>query len=372
MAALPDSRSEPEQHGGIQIVELRSIEADRLTPLLDEEIAAWRAELDWDFRASADLVRRFIHMQALGGFALVANGAHGPRVIGYSYYVCEEGKGLIGDLYVMRERQIQIQGPQIQSPAIQTRQLENVLIEAVLGAMWRTPGVKRVEAQPMMLGSPLGLPMRSPLGSLSGSPPDRATPEGLSPSSSGRDRPQSYPRKFLEAPLGPCVKVPARPPSGAIVTGWTESMQDQTARLIAAAYQGHIDSRINDQYRSPGGARRFLTNIVQYPGCGTFFRPASFAAIDIGTRQLRGISLASLVASDCGHITQICVAKAEQGTGLGYELMRQSMVALTAHGCRAVSLTVTASNESAIRLYQRLGFSNRRDFAAYVWDPRES
>jgi ribosomal protein S18 acetylase RimI-like enzyme len=351
MAALPDSRSTPEQRVGDQIVELRSIEADSLTPLLDEEIAAWRAELDWDFRASADLVRRFIHMQALGGFALVTNSASGPRIIGYSYFVCEEGKGLIGDLYVRRDRQ--------GAPA-PIALLENALLEAVLGAIWRMPGVKRVEAQPMMLGSPLG------------STPDRARPGILASTSSGRGGPQSYPRKFLEAPLGPCVKLAARPPSGAIITGWTESMQDQTARLIAAAYQGHIDSRINDQYRSPGGARRFLTNIVQYPGCGTFFKPASYAAIDIATRQLRGISLASLVASDCGHITQICVAKGEQGTGLGYELMRQSMVALTAHGCRAVSLTVTASNESAIRLYQRLGFSNRRDFAAYVWDPRES
>jgi ribosomal protein S18 acetylase RimI-like enzyme len=216
-----------------------------------------------------------------------------------------------------------------------------------------------VEAQPMMLSSPLG------------SLPGGTTP-GNVPTAPGRARPQRYPRRFLEASLAPCEKLPARPPSGAIITGWTESMQDHTARLIAAAYQGHIDSRINDQYRSPSGARRFLTNIVQYPGCGTFFRPASFAAIDTTTRQLRGISLASLVASDCGHITQICVSKAEQGTGLGYELMRQSMVALSAHGCRAVSLTVTASNETAIRLYQHLGFSNRRDFAAYVWDSRES
>jgi len=349
MAALPDSRSTPEQHHGEQIVELRSIDADRLTPLLDEEIAKWRAELDWDFRASADLVRRFIHMQALSGFALVTNTANGPRVTGYSYFVCEEGKALIGDLYVMRGRQTQIPSAQI----------ESALLEAVLGAIWRIPGVKRVEAQPMMLSSPLG------------SLPGGTTP-GNVPTAPGRARPQRYPRRFLEASLAPCEKLPARPPSGAIITGWTESMQDHTARLIAAAYQGHIDSRINDQYRSPSGARRFLTNIVQYPGCGTFFRPASFAAIDTTTRQLRGISLASLVASDCGHITQICVSKAEQGTGLGYELMRQSMVALSAHGCRAVSLTVTASNETAIRLYQHLGFSNRRDFAAYVWDSRES
>ena len=182
MAALPDSRSTPEQHVGEEIVELRSIDADRLTPLLEEEIAAWRAELDWDFRASADLVRRFVHMQALSGFALVSNSASGPRVIGYSYYVCEEGKGLIGDLYVMRERP----AAPVQPTHLRSARLENALLEAVLGAIWRMPGVKRVEAQPMMLGSPLS----------------SATPGNVSSSSPGRARPQSYPRKFLYAPLG--------------------------------------------------------------------------------------------------------------------------------------------------------------------------
>src|SRR5580700_5961186 len=139
MAALPDSRSTPEQHHGEQIVELRSIDADRLTPLLDEEIAAWRAELDWDFRASADLVRRFVHMQALSGFALVTNTARGPRVTGYSYYVCEEGKALIGDVYVMREGRV----PQFQTTQIPIRELESALLDAVLDAIWSTPGIKR-------------------------------------------------------------------------------------------------------------------------------------------------------------------------------------------------------------------------------------
>jgi ribosomal protein S18 acetylase RimI-like enzyme len=115
------------------------------------------------------------------------------------------------------------------------------------------------------------------------------------------------------------------------------------------------------------GARRFLNNIVQYPGCGAFFGPGSFAAVDQQT--LCGASLASLVSRDVGHITQVCVARSYQGTGLGYELMRRSMNALAAHGCRAVSLTVTAANESALRLYRNMGFAPRRPFQAFVWQP---
>ena len=42
------------------------------------------------------------------------------------------------------------------------------------------------------------------------------------------------------------------------------------AAVIAAAYRGHIDSDINDQYRSLNGSLRFLNNIVRFPGCGVF------------------------------------------------------------------------------------------------------
>jgi ribosomal protein S18 acetylase RimI-like enzyme len=167
---------------------------------------------------------------------------------------------------------------------------------------------------------------------------------------------------------------------------WSENRHSDAARLIAASYVDHIDSLINDQYRSPGGARRFLTNIVQYPGCGSFFAPASLVALsrDTGKKEgapgprplgydqaplaLSGVCLASLVANGVGHITQVCVAPSERGTGLGYELLRRSMVALAEYGCHTVTLTVTTANAEALALYERMGFTCRREFAAYVWD----
>jgi ribosomal protein S18 acetylase RimI-like enzyme len=170
--------------------------------------------------------------------------------------------------------------------------------------------------------------------------------------------------------LSAAVRLPLRETPDIAITPWGEERQQETARLIAAAYEGHIDSQVNDQYCSPAGASRFLMNIVQYPGCGAFFAPASYAAADPKTGALCGISLASLIAADVGHITQVCVAPSHKGTGLGYELMRRSVLALAAHGCRSVSLTVTAANEPALRLYQRMGFEHRHDFTAYVWHAR--
>jgi ribosomal protein S18 acetylase RimI-like enzyme len=323
MAALPEH---PASRREWQLTELRRVSAEQLSPVLDEEIALWKGGLDWDFRASADLVRKFVQMQALAGFALMRGG----RAVGYCYYVCEDGKGLIGDLCVMT--------------AHRTQENENALLEASLNAMFGTLGIRRVEGQIMMISSPLQ--RRVPLGPWF----------------------RCYPRYFMQVPLGTAVRLPEKPAPGVTMIPWSELRQDETARLIVAAYQGHVDSLINDQYRSQSGARRFLMNIVQYPGCGTFFGPAAWAAIRGG--ELVGISLTSLVASDVGHITQVCVSPSVRGTGLGYELVRQSLMSLAAHGCQSVSLTVTTSNETAVGLYQRMGFTNRRNFAAYIWEPK--
>ena len=77
-----------------EIVDLRRLSARDVEPLLQEETAAWRDELEWDFEKSADLVRRFVDLRALNGSALVEGG----EVTGYLYYVIEDNKGLVGDL----------------------------------------------------------------------------------------------------------------------------------------------------------------------------------------------------------------------------------------------------------------------------------
>jgi len=318
VAALFDQYPNP-------LVDLRDVSSAQLEPLLQQETEEWRNELNWDYRPSADLVRRFVDMRALTGFTLPGE----KELAGYGYYVCEDGKGLIGGLYVGRR--------------YRTIENENLLLNAILESMWRTPGTRRVEAQLMMLSEPLTRSMPNPRWF------------------------RGFPRKFFEVSLDAIRSLSAREPKVNIAP-WSESRQEDAARLIASAYAGHIDSNINDQYRTASGARRFLTNIVQYPGCGTFFAPAACVAVPATGRGLYGICLTSLVAADVGHITQVCVSPAFRGTGLGYELLRRSLAALADHGCRTASLTVTTSNSSAIKLYERMGFVNRRDFAAYVWE----
>ena len=296
MAAISEPRPTASP---VPLVDLRDARPGFLDPLLEEESAAWMGALDWDFAPSAELVQRFLAMRALTGFALPSSD--GALACGYAYYVADDDKGLVGGLFV--------------SELYRTPENEAALLRAVLDAMWKTPGLQRIEAQLMLLDAPLDRPI--PFAHV------------FSP----------YPRLFMEATLAGIVSLPQRDPQ-LVVLPWGDNRRSDAARLISTAYAGHIDSQINDQYRSPGGARRFLMNIVEYPGCGNFFTPASFVALAQGGQGLAGMSLASIVSPGVGHITQACVAPAYRGTGLGYELLRRSMVSLAAHGCHKVSLTV--------------------------------
>ncbi len=318
------ARTEPATEFPVpQLFDLRQLRASDLAPLLAEETDAWAAALDWDFTRSAELVERFVDLRALNGAALVQNG----EVVGYSYYVFEEQKGLIGDLYVRQ--------------AARTFEAELRLMESVLDGLMRAR-VDRIEAQ-LMMAETLGEPLSA-----------------ISPMISACER------NFMMLDMDD-ARIPPRP-GRAYIDRWSEEYHDAAAQLIAAAYAGHIDSRINDQYRSVAGARKFLFNIVHYPGCGSFFRPASYAAFDTTTGRLCGICLASLVSTECGHITQVCVTPRAKGTGVGYDLLRHSLAAMKALGCRKTSLTVTACNYDAVRLYERIGFRTIRKFFAYVWE----
>jgi len=306
-----------------EIIGLRDLRPERLRDLLDDESRAWREELHWDFEPTAHMIRRHMETQSLDGLALFA----GRRALGYGYYVLEDRKALIGDLFV--------------SPGPAAAAGERQLIDAMLLALRGMANVRRIETQLMLLrNSPSTLSMRANL--------------------------TCYDRLFLRVPLDRAPGLGPLPAELAIVP-WTEARHEEAAVLIASCYRDHVDSRINDQYRGAPGARRFLSNLLQYPGCGDFFGRGSLAAIDRATGGLLGVSLASTVASRVGHITQICVAPSAQRLGVASRLLERSLTALRDNGCAEATLTVTASNEAAMRLYDRFGFEVFRRFGAYVW-----
>ena len=310
-----------------EIVDLRQMMPGDLDPLLDEEADLWRSHLDWDFQASASLIRKFVGMKALNGQVMMVN----RKPVGYAYFVAEERKGLIGDLFV--------------STPFATPENESYLLSSVMNSVVRFSNIRRVESQLLMMRFPRRMP-----------PPYA-------------DHLKVYERNFMAVDLNRGSSLPpGRAAAKVNILGWNERYHEDVSRLIAAAYRGHVDSNINDQYRNVGGARKFLMNIIQYPGCGSFFPPASWIAWDQATGQICGVSLASLVAPTTGHITQICVMPSVKGCGVGYELLRSSLRAFADHGCHKATLTVTSTNRDAINLYERAGFLTLRQFSAMVWE----
>jgi len=309
-----------------EVMDLRLASAADLDPLLDEEIAAWRDELEWDFAKSAHLVRRFVGVHALSGRVLLVGG----RAVGYMYFVLEDRKALIGDLYVLRRQR---------SP-----EREDRLLRSALDEICANPRITRIEAQLLMLPYSTA----------------RALPHPA--------QARSFCRNFMRADLAAADLGEGNVRRPIYLETWSDHYNEAAATLIAEAYAGHVDGWINDQYRSISGARRFLHNIVAYPGCGSFAQSASYLAFEAASGRLCGLSLASLVSPESGHITQICVSPAVRGTGIGHSLLLQSLLALRKMNCRSAGLTVTAANESAVALYERMGFRTTRQFSAYAWE----
>jgi ribosomal protein S18 acetylase RimI-like enzyme len=66
-------------------------------------------------------------------------------------------------------------------------------------------------------------------------------------------------------------------------------------------------------------------------------------------------------------VCQVSATPGAQEHGLGATLVTRALAAFRAEGLASATLSVTASNERAHRLYERLGFRVQRAFAAHAW-----
>ena len=312
---------------GLEIVDLRRLTGRELEPLLLEETVEWKRELDWDFAKSAELVGHFTDSKALIGYALLDRG----EVAGYGYSVIEDQKGLIGDFYVR--------------PLWRDGRTDVGLFRTMLDALNGMSRVRRIESQLLLMPPRTGYSVQA-----------------------GRNL-KLYERLLLSLDCEKAAPPPAPPPRRRFhLEPWADHLQESAAAVISLAYKNHIDSRINDQYGTIEGARRFVSNIVQFPGCGIFNRPASMLAFNPANGWVSGIVLVSFVAPHVGHITQLCVTPDSQGSGLGHELLMRAIAGLRAGGARRITLTVTDANTAAVQLYRKTGFRDLRRFCALVRD----
>jgi ribosomal protein S18 acetylase RimI-like enzyme len=328
MAATVFRRSH--QFSTVEILDLRHFSSADLRPLLEDEIESWGGLLAWDYRSSADMILRYVDAKILPGYAAVERG----NIVGYSFFVYEGGKGVVGDLYVSRRRG-------------DAHQIESKMADHVIETLQQSPGIHRVEAQLLT---------------------QRAGHLAAAFTTAGFQR---HRRLFLSLELQgkDAPQFPALPlPDDILIRRWLDQDYQPAASIITTAYRGHIDSEINDQYRTHAGSVRFLNNIVRFPGCGVFDAESSFSAIHRPTNSLVGLILCSRVRDDVGHVTQVCLLPEYRGLKIGENLIACTANSLRQRRFTLLSLTVTEANYRAVDLYKRLGFLEKNVFDAFVWE----
>jgi ribosomal protein S18 acetylase RimI-like enzyme len=284
--------------------------------------------MQWDYHGSAEMILRYIDSKILPGYAAIECG----EIVGYAFFVYEGNKGVIGDLFAYSE------DPE------RARQIRGRLLQHVLETMQQTPGINRIEAQLLVHES--------------GTLAEEFRNEGF----------RAHPRIFMQLSLRDWT-APAQPAQAGIeIRRWDEKDFQPASQVITAAYAGHIDSTINDQYRSATGSLRFLNNVVRFPGCGQFDPFASYSVIDRTSGQLVGLLLCSTVRADVGHVTQVCMLPQYRSRRLGERLIIQCAESLRSRDFHELSLTVTQANTRAVDLYRRLGFKASKIFDAFVWE----
>ncbi|HEY1272538.1 MAG TPA: N-acetyltransferase [Terriglobales bacterium] len=313
----------------MEILDLRHFTSADLRPLMEDETGVWSRLLAWDYSGSAEMILRYVDSKILPGYAAVDRG----RIFGYAFFVYEGNKGVIGDLFVTGKNGSRTSGQEV----------EVQLLTHVIETLQQSPGIHRVEAQ--LLVHEAGEVARPFL------------EQGF----------QRHPRLFMVQSLA--VERPLVPlPKDIEIRRWSEQDYQSAAAVITAAYRGHVDSEINDQYRTLSGALRFLNNIVRFPGCGTFDADSSFVVTHKSLKSVIGVILCSRVRHDVGHVTQVCVLPDYRSHRIGEALLAHTARALQRRNFSSLSLTVTAANERAVALYKRLGFELQRIFDAFVWE----
>ena len=313
----------------MEILDLRHFSSVDLRSLMEDETSVWSRLLSWDYSGSADMILRYVDAKILPGYAAVDRG----RVFGYSFFVYEGSKGVIGDLYVTNGNRLP-----------DARQVEIRLLTHVIETLQQSPGIHRVEAQ--LLAHEANAVSRPFLET------------GF----------QRHPRLFMVLNLGKTSTPEVSLHRDVEIRPWIEADYQPSAAVITASYRGHVDALINDQYHTLSGSLRFLNNIVRFPGCGVFDGESSFVALERKSKSMVGLILCSRVRKDVGHVTQVCVLPEYRGKRIGEALLAATQANLRKRNFSALSLTVTEANHKAVALYRRLNFDSKRIFDAFVWE----
>jgi len=154
-------------------------------------------------------------------------------------------------------------------------------------------------------------------------------------------------------------------PAGYSFVGWHPNVLEAHAEALYASFFQGIDTLVFPSLGDRVGCRCLMAEISRRPG---FEAWATWLLMHqerpVGTIQ--GIR----ERSGMGAIQNIGIVWPHRGRGLGSALILQALHGFRLSGLGRAFLEVTAENDSAVRVYRRLGFRRRKTLYKAVEVPQ--
>lgn len=151
------------------------------------------------------------------------------------------------------------------------------------------------------------------------------------------------------------------PPAGYELVPWDESLLEAHAEAKYQSFRGEIDSNVFPCLGDWAGCHRLMHEISSkhgfLPQATWLIRAKSF---DGSSPEYCGTIQGIRDYAGLGAIQNLGVTPERRGRQLGTALLMNALAGFREAGLRRAFLEVTAQNEGAIRLYQRIGFAKAR------------
>lgn len=173
----------------------------------------------------------------------------------------------------------------------------------------------------------------------------------------------SYFKRYrMELDLRSRIFSGVRPPPGYHFVAWDRTLLEAFAETKYHSFRSEIDSSVFPCLGDYSGCLRLMNEISRKPG----FLPQCTWLIAADRRRTTaadeycGTIQGIIDQNRMGAIQNLGVVADHRGRGLGAALMMKALEGFQQAGLSRAFLEVTSQNDSAIRLYRRLGFSKVR------------
>lgn len=145
-------------------------------------------------------------------------------------------------------------------------------------------------------------------------------------------------------------------PEGYRLVGWSPSQVENHAETKYHSFRNEIDSMLFDCLGELDGCRRLMEEISEKDG---FLPEATWLMEYVATphkREMCGTIQGVRVSQRLASIQNVGVTPYHRGRGVGTALVLAALTGFQQLGIPRVYLEVTAQNQAAVRVYERLGF----------------